>query len=71
MQRIYSQDVRMGFGIEKYSMLIMKDGKRESAEGIEWQNQKSLRMLAEKENYKYLEILDVDTIKTRGDKGKN
>ena len=33
--RIYNQDRGMEFGIEKYAMLIMKSGKRETAEGIE------------------------------------
>ena len=30
--RIYSQDVGMEFGIEKYAMLIMESGKREITE---------------------------------------
>ena len=32
---IYSQDRKMGCGIEKYAMLIMKSGKRQMTEGIE------------------------------------
>ena len=44
-------------------MLIMKSEESESAEGIELQNQKCIRMLGEKVNYKYLGILEADTIK--------
>ena len=44
-------------------MFIMKSGKRQTTEGIELPNQESIRMLGEKENYKYLGILEVDTLK--------
>ena len=44
-------------------MLIMKCWKRETMERIEQPNQESIRMLEEKENYKYLEILEVNIIK--------
>ena len=43
----------------------MKSGKRKSAEGKEMRNQKCIRMLREKENYKYLGILEVDTIRKK------
>ena len=33
--RIYNQNIRMEFGIEKCAMLIIKSGKREQTEGIE------------------------------------
>ena len=36
---IYSDDIRMEFGLEKCTMLIMKSGKRQMTEGIELQNQ--------------------------------
>ena len=35
-----------------------KSGKRETAEGIEQPNEKTIRTLGEKENYNYLEILE-------------
>ena len=41
----------------------MKSGKRQITEGIELPNQEKIRMLGEKENYKYLGILEVDTTK--------
>ena len=52
-------------GIEKCVTLKMKKGKRETTKGIELPNQESMRTLMEKENYKYPEILQADTIKQR------
>ena len=62
--RIYSQDIGMEFGIEKWAMLIMKSGKWQITEGMELPNKKKkIRTLGEKETYKYLEILEADTMK--------
>ena len=61
--RIYSQDIGMEFGMEKCTKLIMKRGKREIIEGTELPNQESIRTLEEKNNYKYLGILESDTNK--------
>ena len=41
----------------------MKSGKREITEGIDIRTQESIRTLGEKENYKYLGILEANTIK--------
>ena len=61
--RIYSQDIGMEFGIEKCAILVMKIGKRHINDGMELPNQDKIRMLAENETYKYLGILEADTIK--------
>ena len=61
--RIYSQDIRMEFGIEKCAMLVMKSGKRHMTEGIELPNQVIIRTLDEKETNKFLGIFEADTIK--------
>ena len=61
--RIYSQDIRMEFGIEKCALLVMKSGKRHLTDGIELSNQNKIRTLAENETYKYLGIMEADTIK--------
>ena len=61
--RIYSQDIGMEFGIEKCAMLVMKSGKRHMTDGMEQPNHDRIRTLAEKETYKYLDILEADTIK--------
>ena len=61
--RIYCQDIRMEFGIEKYALLVVKSAKRHLADGIEIPNQDKIRTLAENETYKDLGILEADTIK--------
>ena len=61
--RIYSEDIGMEFGIEKCAMLVMKSGKRHLTDGMELPNRDKIRTLAENETYKYLGILEADTIK--------
>ena len=51
--RIYSQVIRMDFGIEKCAMLVMKSGKRYLKDGMELPNQDKIRTLGEEETYKY------------------
>ena len=53
----------MKFEIELCSMLIMTNGKKERVEEIEVPNQKSNRILGEKESYKCLGKLEETTIK--------
>ena len=53
----------MEFGIEKCALLVMKSGKRHQTDGVELPNQDKRRTLAENETYKYLGILEADTIK--------
>ena len=61
--RTYSQDIGMEFGIEKCAMLVMKSGKRHLTDGMELPNQDKIWTLGENETYKYLDILEADTIK--------
>ena len=61
--RIYSQDIWIEFGREKCALLVMKSSKRHLTDGIELPNQHNIRTLAENETYKYLGILEADTIK--------
>ena len=68
--RIYSQDIRMEFGIEKCAMLVMKSDKRHITEGVELPNQVVIKMFGEKEAYKYLGILEADSIKQQEMKEK-
>ena len=44
-------------------MLVMKSGKRHLADRMELPNEDKIRTLGENETYKYLEILEADTIK--------
>ena len=53
----------MEFGMEKWVMLIMKNGKRQISEGTELLNREGIKAVGEKEIYKYLWILETDTIK--------
>ena len=53
----------MEFGLEKCAMLVMKSGKRHMTDGMERPNHDKIRTLEENENYKYLGILEADTIK--------
>ena len=43
-------------------MLVMKSGIRYLTDGMELPNQDKIRLLGEKETYKYLGILEADTI---------
>ena len=57
------QDIGMKFGIEKCAMLVMESGKRHMTDGMELLNHDKIRTLGENETYKYLGILEADTIK--------
>ena len=61
--RIYSQDIRIEFSIEKCAMPVMKSGKRHMTDGTELPNHEEIRTPEENETYKYLGILQPDTIK--------
>ena len=60
---IYQQGVGTKLGIEKCAILILNSGKEERVERIELLNQENIRPLAEKKKYKYLGILEANTIK--------
>ena len=61
--RIYSQDIGMEFGIENCALLVIKSGKRHMTERMNLPNHDRIRTLEENEAYKYLDILEADTIK--------
>ena len=50
----------MEFNIEKCVMFIMKSGKWQMTEGIDLPNQEWIRTFGEKENYKYLGLVEAD-----------
>ena len=60
---LYSQEIRMEFGMEKCAMLVRKSGKQHLTDGMELPNQDKIRTLAENETCKYLGILEADSIK--------
>ena len=53
----------MEFGIEKCAMLVMKSSKQHLTDRMELPNEDNIRTLGEKEMYKYLGILEDETIK--------
>ena len=61
--RIYSQDIGMESDTEKCAMLVMKSGERHMTDGMELPNHDKIRTHGEDETYKYLVILEADTIK--------
>ena len=61
--RIYSENIGIEFSIEKCAMLVMKSGKQHRTDGIELPNQDKIRTLGENDAYKYLGILEADTMK--------
>ena len=61
--KLIIQDIGMEFGIEKCAILAMKSGKRHMTEGMELPNHDKIRTHEENEIYKYLGILEADTIK--------
>ena len=61
--RTYSQNRGMEFGIDKCAMLVMKIDKRHLTDGMEPPNQDYIWTLGEKETYRYLGILEANTIK--------
>ena len=60
--RIYNQDIGIEFGMEKCTMQVMKIGKRALTGWMKLPNEDKTRTAGEKETYKYLGILGVDTI---------
>ena len=61
--RIYSQDIGMEFGIEKWAILIKKTRKLHMTEGLELPNKEKNRTHQEEKTYQFLGILEADTIK--------
>ena len=68
--RLFIQIIGMEFNIEKCAMLLMKNVKRHIPEGVKLPNQ-VIRMLEEKETYRYLGILKADIINQVEMKWKN
>ena len=58
--RVFSEDIRVEFGIEKLAMLVMGKEKFVKSGGIELRDDKVFKSLQEGQSYKYLEILDAD-----------
>ena len=62
--QIFSNDIRMEFGIKKCGVLIMKRGKVMLTEGIELPSGDTIKDI-DKEGYKYLGILEFDSVREK------
>ena len=60
--RVFSSDIGMEFGIEKCAILIMKRGKVSISNGIKLSCDDVIKALNAEEGYKYLGVLESDTI---------
>ena len=67
--RIYTEDIRMKFGLQKCATLVMKRGKRAEDDGIWLPDGQMMKDLGES-GYKYLGILESDQIKMKEMKEK-
>ena len=57
---VFSEDIGIEFGIEKYDVLVMEKGKIVKSVGVESPDGKVIKLLQEGESYKYLGILEAD-----------
>ena len=62
--REYSEDVRMGFGLDKCNKLTIKNGKTVPSDDIILTNNESIKALDNTEVYKYLGMVENNNIKT-------
>ena len=67
--RIFTQDIKMRFGIQKCATIVLKKGKKEEDDGIKLPDGETMRDLGQ-EDYKYLGVLEASQIKMREMKEK-
>ena len=61
---LFSEDIRMQFGVDKDAIMVLKRGKLDSPNNvIIFENQDTIRSLNKKNCYKFLGILEMDNIK--------
>ena len=63
--RIFSKDIGMEFGINKCATVNIKRGRKVTSEGIQLPNGDLIKNLEDNDAYKYLGILEADTIKSK------
>ena len=68
--RIVSDDTGMQFGLSKCAVIALKRGKTISSRNIRMPDGEEFRSLGEDGSYKYLGVLETDTIKHEEMKGK-
>ena len=60
--RIFREDNGINFWIDKGDMLMMKNMKIVKSDGIEFPNEKVIKLLEERESCKYLGLLEADEL---------
>ena len=58
--RIFSNDIGMKFGLQKYGVLITKKGKHVSSNGVK------IKEIDKDQGHKYLGVLEAETMKRQG-----
>ena len=61
--RIFTDDIKMEFGLSKCAMIVIKRGKLVRSEGIKMPDGEVLKSLEDGDEYKYLGVLEADNIK--------
>ena len=60
---LFSSDIGMNFGIEKFAMMVMKRGKLDKSEGIRLSDGRIIRSIGDDiAGYRYLGVLEADGI---------
>ena len=67
---IFTDDIKMEFGLSKCTMIVIKRGKLVRSEGIKMPDGEVLKSLEEGDEYKYLGVLEADNIKHETMKNK-
>ena len=65
IDRVFSNDIGMDFGIQKCSMLVLKRGKKTKSDGIKLPDNIVIKSLKEEEGYKYLGMLQIDEVQEK------
>ncbi len=60
--RIFSNDIGMQFGLEKFASMTMKRGKRVHSDDIVLPDGAQMRALGEEESYRYLGVLESNQV---------
>ena len=68
--RVFSQGIRMEFGIDKCATIVLKRGKLVKSDGIKLPDGKEMKSLNEGDGYKYLGVTEADEIKKKEIKEK-
>ena len=69
--QIFSTDISMEFGLEKWATLTIHKGKATHTEGLTLSNNNTIKELSLEESYKYLGVLQAEDVKTSSSEKSN